>query len=73
MRSDFLIFIQFRSLSLIGSYHFHYTLLKILIMKVADTILIFRMRKAKIEATVMAPTYVEDNIKHLAHNVSWEK
>ena len=51
----------------------HYSRIKILIMKVADTILIFRMRKAKIEATVMAPTYVEDNIKHLAHNVSWEK
>jgi len=35
--------------------------------------LLFKMRKAKLEATVMAPTFVEDNIKHLAHNVSWEK
>jgi len=35
--------------------------------------LLFKLRKRKIEATVMAPTYCEDNIKHLAHNVSWEK
>jgi len=34
--------------------------------------LLFKMRKAKIEATVMAPTFAEDNVKHLAHNVSWE-
>ena len=32
---------------------------------------IFRMRKKKIESTVMAPTFAVDNIKHLAHNVSW--
>jgi len=35
--------------------------------------ILFKMRKAKAEATVMAPTFAEDNIKHLAHNVSWEK
>jgi len=35
--------------------------------------IMFKLRKAKIEATVMAPTFVEDNIKHLAHNVSWER
>lgn len=29
------------------------------------------MRKKKIESTVMAPTFAVDNIKHLAHNVSW--
>lgn len=34
--------------------------------------LLYKMRKAKIESTVMAPTFVEDNVKHLAHNVSWE-
>lgn len=34
--------------------------------------LLFRLRKAKIEATVMAPTFAEDNVKHLAHNVKWE-
>ena len=33
---------------------------------------IFRMRKAKIEATNMAPTFAEDNVKFLAHNVTWE-
>jgi len=35
--------------------------------------ILFKMRKAKAEATVMAPTFAEDNIKHLTHNVSWEK
>jgi len=34
--------------------------------------LLFRLRKAKIESTTMAPTFVEDNIKHLKHNISWE-
>lgn len=37
----------------------------------ADQIL-FKMRKAKIEATNMAPTFAEDNVKFLAHNVTWE-
>ncbi len=32
----------------------------------------FRMRKARIEGSLMAPTYVEDNLKHLKHNVTWE-
>jgi len=35
--------------------------------------LLFKLRKAKAEATVMAPTFAEDNVKHMAHNVSWEK
>ena len=35
--------------------------------------LLFRLRKEKMESTVMAPTYAEDNIRHLAHNVSWER
>jgi len=38
-----------------------------------DDKILFKLRKAKAEATVMAPTYVEDNIKHMAHNVSWGK
>ena len=42
---------------------------KILVQQIkSDT---FRMRKKKIESTVMAPTFAVDNIKHLAHNVSW--
>merc|ERR1719295_1944104 len=35
--------------------------------------LLWRLRKQKIEATQMAPTYAEDNIKHMVHSVSWEK
>jgi len=35
--------------------------------------ILFKMRKAKLEASIMAPTYAEDNIKHLAHNVPWKK
>lgn len=34
---------------------------------------LFRMRKARIEQTAMAPTYAEDNIKHLMNNVKWEQ
>jgi len=34
--------------------------------------ILFKMRKARIEGTVMAPTYVEDQIKHMMHNVKWE-
>jgi len=33
---------------------------------------LFRLRKKKIESTVMAPTYAEDNFKQLVRNVSWE-
>jgi len=35
--------------------------------------ILFRMRKAKAEQTVMAPTFAEDNVKHLLHNVMWEE
>jgi len=34
---------------------------------------LFRMRKARIEQTAMAPTHAEDNLKHLTHNVRWEE
>ena len=32
-----------------------------------------RLRKKRAEVTSMAPTFAEDNLRHLAHNVSWEK
>eukprot|EP00088_Acartia_fossae_P014782 TRINITY_DN17977_c0_g1_i1.p1 TRINITY_DN17977_c0_g1~~TRINITY_DN17977_c0_g1_i1.p1 ORF type:complete len:113 (-),score=6.28 TRINITY_DN17977_c0_g1_i1:193-531(-) len=32
----------------------------------------FRLRKEKLERTVMAPTYVEDGFAHMKQNVSWE-
>ena len=32
-----------------------------------------RMRKARLEQTAMAPTYAEDNIKHLKANIKWEE
>ena len=32
-----------------------------------------RLRKKRAEVTTMAPTFAEDNLRHLAHNVSWEK
>lgn len=35
--------------------------------------LLFRLRKKRAEVTTMAPTFAEDNLRHLAHNVSWEK
>ena len=35
-------------------------------------VFLVRMRKARIEQTAMAPTYAEDNIKHLMKNVKWE-
>jgi len=35
--------------------------------------LLFRLRKKRAEVTSMAPTFAEDNLRHLAHNVSWEK
>jgi len=34
---------------------------------------LFRMRKARLEQTAMAPTHAEDNIKHLMSNVKWEQ
>jgi hypothetical protein len=34
---------------------------------------LFRMRKARLEQTAMAPTHAEDNLKHLTHNVRWEE
>merc|ERR1719402_982005 len=34
--------------------------------------ILFRMRKARIEATYMAPTEVEDSMSHMLHNVPWE-
>jgi hypothetical protein len=34
--------------------------------------LLFKLRKAKAEASCMAPTFAEDNIRHMQHNVPWD-
>ena len=41
--------------------------------KIPFNVFLLRMRKARIEQTAMAPTFAEDNIKHLMHNVKWEQ
>ena len=48
-------------------YSVHFQIYVNYIVRVFDN---FRMRKKKIESTVMAPTFAVDNIKHLAHNVT---